>query len=222
MNILASMPRRLSRANPDTAVANAKTSSGHTCPFHGKPTKRASCRLCNAAYQRQYLQRRRTNAPAKEMWRRSRERARQLGIEFDIPDDLIIPALCPVLGLTLTAGGRRSSTSPSIDRVDPALGYVTGNVRIISDRANRLKSNRSVEDLRALAITGKVDLRTEYTKVANYVERENLLKEVRRRGQRGRNDSQHWREIEGFLDSQFADFGHRAQSGTDAVPSVSP
>jgi hypothetical protein len=47
----------------------------------------------------------------------------------------------------IVSGSNRSNNSPSIDRFDNSKGYVKGNVWIISDRANRLKSNLSKEDL---------------------------------------------------------------------------
>lgn len=37
--------------------------------------------------------------------------------------------------------------SPSIDRIIPELGYTKGNIRVISNRANLLKSNATIEEL---------------------------------------------------------------------------
>ncbi len=197
------MPDVQGPANPSAFNTDLVPPTQHDCPIHGEPTKRASCRACNAAYQRGYLQRRRILTPAKEMWRRSRERARRLGIPFEIGDTLIIPECCPVLGVTLTAGGRRSATSPSLDRVDPDLGYTPGNIRIISDRANRLKSNRSVKTLEALAVTGPIELRADYAKVAAYLARELLLKEVRLKGEAEGPVGADWRNIAAFLEAAF-------------------
>jgi hypothetical protein len=56
---------------------------------------------------------------------------------------------CPVLGLPLNytvLTGRPEDNSPSIDRFDNDLGYVHGNVRVISNRANRLKSDGTKEE----------------------------------------------------------------------------
>lgn len=76
-------------------------------------------------------------------------------IPYDITvDDLYpLPLTCPVLGITLnwTLEGKGSPNDcPSIDRLDPAKGYVKGNVRIISQKANRLKSNASMDELEAI------------------------------------------------------------------------
>lgn len=39
---------------------------------------------------------------------------------------------------------------PSIDRIVPELGYVKGNVAVISMKANRLKSNGLLGDFKKL------------------------------------------------------------------------
>lgn len=36
---------------------------------------------------------------------------------------------------------------PSVDRIIPELGYTKGNVRVISNRANLLKNNASIEEI---------------------------------------------------------------------------
>jgi hypothetical protein len=46
--------------------------------------------------------------------------------------------------------GKFDSCSPSLDRIVPELGYVKGNVRVISDRANRIKRDATLEELRAI------------------------------------------------------------------------
>lgn len=62
-----------------------------------------------------------------------------------------IPALCPVLGVPLQVGGSGGNEySPSLDRLVPALGYTPENVRVISKRANRLKQDATLDELRRL------------------------------------------------------------------------
>jgi hypothetical protein len=80
----------------------------------------------------------------------ARKRAIALGLPFGIePEDIVVPAICPVLGIPLTVGGARDS-SPSLDRKVPALGYVKGNVFVISFRANRIKADASVSEIAAV------------------------------------------------------------------------
>ena len=82
-------------------------------------------------------------------WNAARTGARKRGIAFTIErEDYPIPVTCSVFGIPLFYGAYNNT--PSLDRVDPTKGYVPGNVRIISRRANRLKDNATLEELRAL------------------------------------------------------------------------
>ena len=63
---------------------------------------------------------------------------------------------CPLLGLRLnwdygTKEGRILQASPSLDRFDNTAGYIPDNVWIISHRANTIKRDASLEELRMLA-----------------------------------------------------------------------
>lgn len=84
--------------------------------------------------------------PRVEMLTDSRKRAKARGMEHLISkEDIIIPEFCPVLGIRLEVGiGKREPHSPSIDRVDNSKGYIPGNVRVISSRANTLKGDGAV------------------------------------------------------------------------------
>lgn len=82
------------------------------------------------------------------LMRVTKTRCEKLNIEFNLDyNDFIIPEKCPIFNTKLIVGGKRSNNSPSIDRIDNNKGYIKGNTWIISDRANRLKSNLSKEDL---------------------------------------------------------------------------
>lgn len=182
----------------------AKEAKPPTCPMHGSPAKRATCASCNAAYMRGYLQRRRIEAPALSMWERARRRARRLGVAFSLTRDaIVIPATCPALGTPLVTGHRRSIHSPSLDRINPARGYVEGNVRVLSDHANRIKGDRTLRDLEQRAQHGPAQLRDDYALVAAYVERELLLVEVRARAAQGGRAGEEWAKIATFLERAF-------------------
>jgi len=86
------------------------------------------------------------------LWKRAQERARKKGVEFTIlPEDVHIPDLCPVLGVALERGqGKFCPTSPTLDRVNNAHGYVKGNILVVSWRANRLKSDATLDEMRAI------------------------------------------------------------------------
>lgn len=92
---------------------------------------------------------------AKGMFFRARQRAKRQDIPFSITeDDIVIPEVCPVLGIRLisnSGSGRFQSDSPSLDKIIPAKGYVKGNVVVISNRANLIKGNATCEELERVA-----------------------------------------------------------------------
>lgn len=91
----------------------------------------------------------RTLNPEKHMWSRSKYRAKKQGKEFSISvSDIVIPTLCPILKIPifLQVGSGHYDNAPSLDRIDNSKGYVKGNVAVISEKANRLKSYGSLED----------------------------------------------------------------------------
>jgi len=81
----------------------------------------------------------------------ARGRARKRGLPHDIKaSDIEVPTHCPVLGIPLKAWGANKqlqADSPTLDRIIPHLGYVKGNVRVISWRANKIKSDATLEEL---------------------------------------------------------------------------
>ncbi len=84
----------------------------------------------------------------------ARSRAKKLGRVFALQlSDISIPERCPVLDIILQkqTGRAPQPNSPSIDCVIPSLGYVPGNVKVISFRANQLKNDGSSEEHEAIA-----------------------------------------------------------------------
>lgn len=68
-------------------------------------------------------------------------------------DDIVIPDVCPVLGIPIEHNANKGfhPNSPSVDRIIPSLGYIRGNVRVISVRANLLKRDGTPEELERVA-----------------------------------------------------------------------
>ena len=90
----------------------------------------------------------RDNNPIKALLINKRAWCKRHQVEFDLQEsDIEVPAVCPVLGIPLIwGGGIKSDNSPSLDRFDPSGGYTSENVRVISWRANNLKSNGTVKE----------------------------------------------------------------------------
>lgn len=80
----------------------------------------------------------------------ARKRALAQDVPFTIaPDDIRIPTHCPVLGIELMQTGPRDNR-PSLDKILVERGYTPNNVRVISFRANRIKSDASTNEIRAV------------------------------------------------------------------------
>lgn len=90
----------------------------------------------------------------REKFRMKKANCIRVGKKFTIDfGDIEFPTHCPILGIELdyfTEEGFNDA-SPSFDRINPELGYVKGNVAIISMRANRIKNNGTAEEHEKIA-----------------------------------------------------------------------
>lgn len=133
---------------------NNAAPDGHDC----------RCRTCKRAL---YIAKRNkdplaTYFVAKRSWCKKR------GILFDVTLEqlkMIWTGICPVLGLEIGLGadGKGSHKSAHLDRLDPNLGYTITNVNWISGRANRIKYDATLEELKL--ITQWVSECNDYRKV---------------------------------------------------------
>jgi len=117
------------------------------------------------AWRKAYQQRNRKRLVAKaRQWKRDnpqralflwkRSDARRRGTDFTIEMiDLDWPKDCPVHGVRLLYGPDHGVNNPdqaTIDRIDNSLGYISGNVAIMSRRANILKRDATLAELQRL------------------------------------------------------------------------
>lgn len=89
----------------------------------------------------------------KYLLNRARHRAKRSSLDFNISeDDIVIPDVCPVFGFPLTINkDHQKSNSISLDRINPKLGYVKGNLQVLSHLANTMKQNATPEELHKFA-----------------------------------------------------------------------
>ena len=89
-----------------------------------------------------------------------RNRAKKQNVPFNLTvddmKDLIKNAadICPALGVKMKIAklyANNSNYSPSFDRIDPKKGYTKNNIVIVSNRANRIKSDATVDEIRKVA-----------------------------------------------------------------------
>lgn len=93
---------------------------------------------------------------ARSTFQNARKRALTKGVPFaltvqDIYD--LAGVHCPVFNTPydFIGNGRIVPHSPSLDRIEPALGYVPGNVAVISMRANAIKQNATATEIQRVA-----------------------------------------------------------------------
>ena len=87
-----------------------------------------------------------------KMLARAKSRAKKNNLPFNIElDDIVIPEKCPLLGIKIESTEvRNSPNNPSLDKIIPEKGYIKGNVWVISNRANTLKNDASLQELQTL------------------------------------------------------------------------
>lgn len=81
---------------------------------------------------------------------KARQRAKKYNFEFNLSvDDIDIPEICPILEVPLQIGTKGDyEYSPSLDRIDNTKGYIKGNVRVISKKANSMKNSATMDELK--------------------------------------------------------------------------
>ena len=76
-------------------------------------------------------------------------------VDREYLESLPCPTHCPILGTPIDfrrgEGNRDRRNTASFDRKDSARGYVSGNVEIISAKANTMKQDANIEELQAFA-----------------------------------------------------------------------
>jgi len=90
-----------------------------------------------------------TDDKKKDMISRAIQRSKKkTNIEVSISaQDIQIPKICPVLGISLSLTNTRlSDNSPSLDRIDNTKGYTPDNICVISNRANTIKGTGTKEE----------------------------------------------------------------------------
>jgi len=89
---------------------------------------------------------------AKLMMHSSRKRAEEKALPFDLSHEYIMSldvSRCSVTGVSLRIAcedGKQNFLSPSLDRIEPRLGYIEGNVRVVANAINSCKGSAAEDD----------------------------------------------------------------------------
>jgi hypothetical protein len=121
-----------------------------------KERRKAKCRDYRENNREEIIRRaavRRMAKPESFMLKSAKKRAREGNYACTITiADIVIPDFCPLLGIKLERSmGKPGPSSPSLDKILPHLGYVPGNVWVISHRANSIKHDATPEELQKIA-----------------------------------------------------------------------
>ena len=87
-------------------------------------------------------------------WAQQRAKKKNLVFTITATDIPEVPNFCPILGIPLFRGkgaGGMTANSPTLDRIIPSLGYIPGNLQVISQRANVIKNDASFEEIEKVA-----------------------------------------------------------------------
>ena len=82
--------------------------------------------------------------------------AKKRKLDFNLTErdliELSWPITCPLLKVKLNYNAKGYDPyAPSVDRLDSELGYVSGNIQIVSVKGNRSKNNLTDAELRQMA-----------------------------------------------------------------------
>ena len=109
---------------------------------------------------REYQWRYRERHKFRNLVRQAILRARAGGIEYDVPYLHSLretrPGTCECCGAAFHYGRgtnrRPHPATPSLDRIDPAKGYIAGNVGVICWRCNAIKRDATAAELEAIVL----------------------------------------------------------------------
>lgn len=125
---------------------DSNTTTGYAC----------YCIACTATKAKESYLRKRDNITykLKSQLSASKQRAEKKNLQHTLtlqeleslyPKDMI----CPVFGFTMQWGNPKWS-SPSLDRIDSTKGYTLNNCQVISNKANKLKNDATLQELKDL------------------------------------------------------------------------
>jgi len=92
--------------------------------------------------------------PEKRLFYGAKNRAKKRGLEFSITlADIVMPKKCPVFGIPIFKTNGEFKFDPncaSLDRIDNSRGYTRDNVWVISGKANFIKKDATIDELKRL------------------------------------------------------------------------
>lgn len=144
----------------NNATADGLQSKCKECDREYQRVRRSnpSIILQRKQYGKQYREERKDSFEwrLKQLVHAAKARARTKGRDFSITLEDVLEIYpedncCPVFGFEMSFGDSNDREhSPSIDRIDSELGYTPDNIQILSWKANRMKADFTLNELKAL------------------------------------------------------------------------
>ncbi len=96
-----------------------------------------------------------TQKDFKQIYNNLKNSAKKRNIEFMLKptdiDQIGIPITCPILGIPIYFHRNKvEDDSISFDRIDSSKGYSVDNLIVVSHKANKIKSNASLDELKRI------------------------------------------------------------------------
>lgn len=132
-------------------------------PHSGTGDKlRNICNECHADYMREHCRKRYATpyGRARQMYNSAKSRSLKRGIEFNLTFDLLwakcLIGICEKSGLpfkmTPPVKSKYGPLSPSLDRINPKIGYVDHNIQVVCNMFNMGKSDYDEIDYLAICV----------------------------------------------------------------------
>ena len=153
------------RAGPGQTLTKKCSKCGEIKPYSDFYKKvqsydglQSKCKTCHIAA---VLHNRNNLDDATYLWQSAKARAKKMKREFTITiDDVkaVDTNFCSVLKIPIKRYPQGNTNFPqsdakSLDRIDPTKGYIPGNIRVISFRANTLLNNQTQEEARLIYLS---------------------------------------------------------------------
>lgn len=112
----------------------------------------STCKSCKSEYNVKYKDNNRAYYLLNGMQRRARKKHIPCTLPLsDVERLLSETTVCPIFGFPLKHNKEHADfDSPACDRIDPTKGYELGNVQIIANLANQIKSNATADQVLAV------------------------------------------------------------------------
>lgn len=139
-----------SSRKPKLTEAEAKDKARQRSKERYKKEKEAKGELVRGCARQGLSQ---SQTPWYRLWAGAKSRATKGNYPFSISQEDVKELVfdleyCPALGIKINwQASKLEDNSPTLDKIVPELGYVKNNIAVISNKANKIKTNASINEI---------------------------------------------------------------------------